>query len=709
MQVDDDTLVDATRDLSIKVSTWVEGGRRAIETVAARLASAPARVVVADARHGSVTGAIDTDASTELTVPVRNVGRTTAKDVAVRVERPADLPAGVELAQLAVPGTYWACTPDGDALSCTAPAILPGMPYDLGVRVTVPALAGAALPVTDVDLTTDLTVVAATSSASAPVTVRSAPGQVAIDLTSPTSVDAGLDRVVGASMENVGGTTLHGIGAHVGLPAGVDATDLTVASGWSCDAAEDGADCNLGSLAPGATTRLEVALRASADATGDLTFAVDGAPVTARSTLDVMLPELSFADPLTAHFIKGRDGTLSFSVRNDGRGIAADVTATLTLPGAVGLVDLESADTGDWTCSTTDSATTTCTLDRLAPGATAALVLPAHVNAALSGRAVVEVAAGNRPGVSVSSEAKLDVTPAGLALRDEWTDGYAVTEIGAPVLTCDPGASSTCGAARNELDGSAQNNNFAMIDAKQTGATLKMEPSGQEIVFAGLYWSANRYASDEWSGPLNTVQLSAPGTEGSVDVTGEVLAQATDNASRTYYESFADVTGLITKQGEVQVSGVATAATRNDPTPTYYGGWALVVVFKDPGTHRDVTVYDGGAWVATDSSTTFDFASDAGQARVGVVAWDGDRGAGGGDRLTLNGTPLVPVRSNEKPGSADDAFTSTAMGSSWANSLGVDAKRFMPAELGEGVQQLTASTAGDQYLIGAVTITTTPR
>jgi hypothetical protein len=250
-----------------------------------------------------------------------------------------------------------------------------------------------------------------------------------------------------------------------------------------------------------------------------------------------------------------------------------------------------------------------------------------------------------------------------------------------------------------------------MVDAKQTGATLAV-PSGRDIVFAGLYWSADRYATDEWTGPLNTVQLKAPGTEGSVAVTGEVLTQAPDSSSRTYYESFADVTDLITEhggRGEVQVSGVATAATRNDKDPTYYGGWSLVVVYEDPGTHQDVTVYDGGAWVATGSSTTFDFASDGGLARVGVVAWDGDRGAGGGDRLALNGTALVPVRWDGTPGSADDAFTSTAMGSSWANSLGVDAKPFMPAELGEGVQHLTASTAGDQYLIGAVTVTTSPR
>ncbi len=55
-------------------------------------------------------------------------------------------------------------------------------------------------------------------------------------------------------------------------------------------------------------------------------------------------------------------------------------------------------------------------------------------------------------------------------------------------------------------------------------------------------------------------------------------------------------------------------------------------------------MYDGGAWIATGSSTTFDFASDGDDtATFGVVAWDGDRGSTG-DRLTLDGTALVPVR-----------------------------------------------------------------
>ena len=231
-------------------------------------------------------------------------------------------------------------------------------------------------------------------------------------------------------------------------------------------------------------------------------------------------------------------------------------------------------------------------------------------------------------------------------------------------------------------------------------------PSGRKIVFAGLYWSANRYTTDGWTGPLDTVELKAPGSKGSVAVTGTLLTAAVDDSSRVYYESFADVTDLITKQGKVQVSGVATATTRNDEDPTYYGGWALVVVYEAPGTHQDVSVYDGGAWIARDSSTTFDFAAGGESAQVGVVAWDGDRGTDrrhpGAERhrrwcrCATTAAPARPRTPSTPPRWARAGRTrsaSTPSRSTWA-------------ELGEGVQRLTASTVGDQYLIGAVTVTT---
>ncbi len=295
--VSDDSL-DGVRNLGIKVSAGVTGGTRASTTLIARLASTPAVIATSDAAPGSVVGAVESDSSTVLLVPVENTGGTTAHNVTLRVKRPADLPDGVTLSLASAPATYWTCQDDGDALLCTAPAILPRSHYPLPLRVTVPALAGAITPITDVDLSTALSVVAPRRhDGLAPLTVQSAPGLVSVDLTSPTSVDAGLDSVVGASMKNVGGTTLRNVGAQVDLPDGVTVTDLGVSPGWTCEPANGGADCTVASLAPGASTRLSLGLRAAGTATGELTFTVDGAPAPAVSTLDVMLPDLRISLP----------------------------------------------------------------------------------------------------------------------------------------------------------------------------------------------------------------------------------------------------------------------------------------------------------------------------------------------------------------------------------------------------------------------------
>jgi len=216
----------------------------------------------------------------------------------------------------------------------------------------------------------------------------------------------------------------------------------------------------------------------------------------------------------------------------------------------------------------------------------------------------------------------------------------------------------------NAIGGSAQNNGSPMRaltdsdgNAIDSVATLNI-PAGREIAFAGLYWSANKYTTDAWTGAPNTIQLRAPGATSSFkNVTGAVIADVTDNANRSYYQSFADVTADVTAAvqaggtGYWAATGAAVAKSATDPTSNYYAGWALVV-YADSVAGGNVTVFDGGAWVATDKSTTFAFAAAENRnARFGVVAWEGDRnGSGGADALTLNTTALTPLMWDETRG-----------------------------------------------------------
>jgi len=315
-------------------------------------------------------------------------------------------------------------------------------------------------------------------------------------------------------------------------------------------------------------------------------------------------------------------------------------------------------------------------------------------------------------------------------VRYQTTSGaFSVAQVGAPLLGC----ALTDAACRREMTsttGTAQNNGYSMVPLTDafgapidSVAKLDIRTDGQ-IAFAGLYWSANKATSDPlWTGPLDTIELRAPDATSFSDVHGDVIASVTDNSAsqRSYYQSFADVTDIVrdpvTKAlraggtGDWAASGAAVSKTANDPDHTCYAGWALVVVYADALTGGDVTVFDGGAWVATNQSTTFAFgAAESLNAQFGVVAWDGDRGgSGSGDALTLNATTaLTPLMWDGSDGLASDAFNSTAMGSVFANSLGTDAKAFGSAPLLDGINRLTASTVGDQYLIGVVTLTTTP-
>jgi hypothetical protein len=652
-------------------------------------------------------------------VPVRNAGGTTARDVRVIVGLPDDLPAGVTVTETSAPGTNWLCTPRDGALECTAPSIGPRSDYPLALRLAVPGIEGSDAPLLDADVSTALSLTTPDAQLAVPVVVRSAPAAVAVEAPATVGLELDLSGTVSAVVSNAGGTTARGVVAHVALPTGVTpAAELVPPAPWSCVAAGDGADCTLPALAPGASSRLALDVQAGDAAAGAVVVSVG--EVSAAATVDVLRPALGFSRELSTNVRTQAGGTVSFEVTNSGRGTAAGVVAELTVPAGVAFGSLEHASLGAWTCAADGARAVTCRVERLAPGGVAALVLPATAQAATSSRATVAVAAANAP-TALPGSAEIRVTSAGLGERARFTGGYAATEIGSPVLTCDQNDDG-CRLLLAQVGGSAQNNGQTMVAAADPRATLSV-PAGRQIAFAGLYWSANRYAGalgdgpDAWTGPLDHATITGPdGLDHAVS--GEVVAtvDGQDGGARQYYQSFADVTDIVAGAGagDWRVADVATAATRHDPVRTYYGGWSLVVVYAEPGADQDVAVYDGGAWVGNGSAPTFDFATEAsGTARFGVVAWEGDRG-GEGDRLVLDrgedgapaGTALTPIRWDGTAGSPNDAFTSTAVGSPWANSLGVDVKPFAPVALSGGLHSLTASTSGEQYLIGAVTVTT---
>jgi hypothetical protein len=509
-----------------------------------------------------------------------------------------------------------------------------------------------------------------------------------------------------------------------------------VPGAWTCsDGSASTVECTTGVIDPGATLDLPVTLQAvtgSFGAVGTVTVSAVAPDADPAATLgivvDALAPVLTLdkGDP-QVWIGSGGTGTASFTLRASDAD-AESTLATLSLP--INLrADLDAGASPLNACTASpDLRTVTCDLKTVTAGATVQVLVGVRSVGSAKGVASVAVEA---EGATTQSQSSVQTSSAGLDVRDSFT-AADVTEIGAPLLSCSLTV-TTCAPAIEK--GDRDNNSFAMVPLDEASPAPKAPrssvpvsstarlavPAGREILFAGLYWSANAGAKDTWSAPLTTARLRAPGGA-FTEVTGTTLAQPTDNASRRYYQSFSDVTELVAAggAGDWSVADIAVSATSTDPERTYYAGWSLVVVFSDPTSDASVTVYDGGQWIGhAVLPLAFEFAADAGTlARIGVVAWEGDR-TGTGDSLVLGdtclGTPtapvqraLVPTRWGGTDGSASNAFDSTATGWRATNSLGTDAKGFRPVRLACDVSSLTAVTAGDQFLIGAITLRSEP-
>ncbi|THF68078.1 hypothetical protein E7T06_17970 [Deinococcus sp. Arct2-2] len=219
-----------------------------------------------------------------------------------------------------------------------------------------------------------------------------------------------------------------------------------------------------------------------------------------------------------------------------------------------------------------------------------------------------------------------------------------------------------------------------------SSATLTV-PSTSSILFAGLYWSGSS------SSAINrrSVSFGLPGQAVSP------LTALTTNVARigNTYQSFVNVTALVQAGG----SGAYTVANINSTQGAgTWANWTLVVAFKDVALPvRNLSVFNG-LQSAADPNFPLDISVSgfltpsvgAVNSTVGVVAYDGDRGAaegagtGGSLQFGTNSGALNPVFNAANP--VNDVCNSTisALGTeitagqnpTFANTLGLDIDTF---------------------------------
>lgn len=263
------------------------------------------------------------------------------------------------------------------------------------------------------------------------------------------------------------------------------------------------------------------------------------------------------------------------------------------------------------------------------------------------------------------------------------------------------------------MGGATANNTISAATARST-AVLNV-PVGATVSHAYLYWSAR--SSGAMADPAVTL-------EGPNGFSGVVMASdsVTTAFGGTYYQSAADITAIVKAQGlgAYSVSGVDSAALSNLNDPQISAGWWMVVLYELPGDSlRTIAIHDGLDQIVDQSpimATISGFTVPMGlyNAKIGLIAYDGDDGSVGDDFL-WNGTPI-----SDALNPSGNIFNSTrsrlGVAVSTAGDLpqltggprsmsGIDldvldiTSNVMP---GQTSADITATTVADNYVLGGI-------
>lgn len=173
--------------------------------------------------------------------------------------------------------------------------------------------------------------------------------------------------------------------------------------------------------------------------------------------------------------------------------------------------------------------------------------------------------------------------------------------------------------------------------------------SNQNVVAAYLYWAGS--GNGDLDILLNDVPVTAERTF------GDAL-----DATRVFFAAFADVTDIVLSQGNTTYTisefDLTTIINTYCPTGTNFGGWAITIVYENVSLPlNQLNVYDGLQSVPTFLSITLDNLNvlDNEGAKIGFVAWEGDRLLAVNESLTINGN----VISNSPLNPGNNAFNGT--------------------------------------------------
>jgi len=182
--------------------------------------------------------------------------------------------------------------------------------------------------------------------------------------------------------------------------------------------------------------------------------------------------------------------------------------------------------------------------------------------------------------------------------------------------------------------------------------------SNQEVVAAYLYWAGS--GPGDFNVTFNQVPITAERTFNESYNSG--------GQDYIYFSAFADVTEQIQTTGngnytlsDLDLTLVIPAYCSPPGSGTNFGGWAVTVVYEDVTLpNNQVNIFDGLQSVSrVDQTLEITLSNlmvlDTEGAKIGFLAWEGDRGLAVNETLRINGNILSNLPLNPP----DNAFNGT--------------------------------------------------
>jgi gliding motility-associated-like protein len=203
-----------------------------------------------------------------------------------------------------------------------------------------------------------------------------------------------------------------------------------------------------------------------------------------------------------------------------------------------------------------------------------------------------------------------------IALYSQFNGRYDFTFIGNTLNTEENGSGGSCSILT------------------QSAANLTLS-SSDIIESAYLYWAGS--GTGDFQVSLNGQTIAAT----------RQFTVTQPGPNRPFFSAFADITSQIKTTGNATytLTDLDLTAVISDycTNGTNFGGWAIIIVYKNNALPlNQLNVYDGLQFVPTAVNITLNNLDviDNQDAKIGFLAWEGDRNIANNESLKINGNPL---------------------------------------------------------------------